>query len=168
MDLFVRYFVELPLPAPVVDNAIDRIPAEWLVGMAREAHMRAESLLLEAGIDISAQMAGTAVDVSIALPVRFGSTTRRQMTWSAVRGGRVFAILHGDLEVGSLGHDGAQLAVSAGYCPPANNLPAGDRATALRVGEAALKEFLDRVARAITVLTREAPVGPPALVVTRR
>lgn len=168
MDLFVRYFVELPLPVAAVDHGLDRIPREWLVGMATEAHVRAESLLLEAGIDLNARIGGSVVDLAMAAPVRAGSTTRRPMTWSAVGAGCIFPILRGDLEVGSLGHQSAQLAVSGGYHPPCDNLPAEDRGTALRAGEAALKEFLDRLALAVTVLTREAPIGPPALAVARR
>jgi len=152
MNVFVRYFVELPLPASAVDDALNRIPAAWLVGMAREAQVLVESLLLEAGVDLGAQRAGSAVDLAMAAPIHLGSSTVRQMTWSAVGGARSLPIFRGEIEIARVGHNGAQLSVSGRYWPPSGSVRlASDRAIVLRAGEATLHEFLDRLASAVTM-----------------
>src|SRR5438552_266421 len=47
--MFVRYFVELSLPFPEVEEGLLRSPLEWVPGLAREAHARGEVLLAEVG-----------------------------------------------------------------------------------------------------------------------
>jgi hypothetical protein len=60
--------------------------------------------------------------------------------------------LEANLELGSLGQDRTQLAISARYRPPLGVVGrAVDRVLLHRVAEATLKDFLDRVGQAIAL-----------------
>jgi len=92
------------------------------------------------------------VDLAMAAPIHLGSSTVRQMTWSAVGGARSLPIFRGEIEIARVGHNGAQLSVSGRYWPPSGSVRlASDRAIVLRAGEATLHEFLDRLASAVTM-----------------
>jgi hypothetical protein len=111
--MFVRYFVEVPLPAAQVERALLASHAEWLSAMAGAAQERGDGLLA-------------------------------------------------DLELGSLGEDRTQLAISARYRPPLGAVGQTlDRVLLHRVAEATVKDFLDRVGEAITNQTRPAGVDMP-------
>jgi hypothetical protein len=59
--------------------------------------------------------------------------------------------MDGDIELGPLGPGRTQLALSARYRPPLGTLGrAVDRVLLHRVAEATVKDFLDRVADALT------------------
>src|SRR6266704_609070 len=75
MNFFVRYFVEMPLPTGMVEPALDRVPADWLVAMARKAHTRALSLLLESDANPGDELSGGLVEMSIEPATRHGSTS---------------------------------------------------------------------------------------------
>jgi hypothetical protein len=100
--MFVRYYVDMPLPAAQVEPALLTYPAEWLSSMAGAAQEHGDGLLTAVG-------------------------------------------------VGPLGEDRTQLAISARYRPPLGVVGrAVDRVLLHRVAEATLKDFLDRLGRAIT------------------
>jgi hypothetical protein len=72
------------------------------------------------------------------------------MTWEPLGLDGLFPRLDADLEVGPLGQDRTQLAISARYRPPLGVLgQAIDRVLLHRVAEATVKDFLDRVGQAI-------------------
>ena len=48
--MFLRYFIELPLPAQAVEQALLASPATWLPRLADRAGTRGEELLTEVGI----------------------------------------------------------------------------------------------------------------------
>jgi len=100
--MFVRYYVDMPLPAAQVEPALLTYPAEWLSSMAGAAQEHGDGLLTAVG-------------------------------------------------VGPLGEDRTQLAISARYRPPLGVVGrAMDRVLLHRVAEATVKDFLDRLGRAIT------------------
>ena len=73
------------------------------------------------------------------------------LTWEPVGLEGVLPHLDANLELGSLGEDRTQLAISARYRPPLGVVGrAVDRVLLHRVAEATLKDFLDRLGQAIT------------------
>jgi hypothetical protein len=77
--------------------------------------------------------------------------TSLPLTWEPVGLEGVLPRLDANLEVGFLGEDRTQLAISARYRPPLGVLGRTvDRVLLHRVAEATVKDFLDRVGAAIT------------------
>jgi hypothetical protein len=84
------------------------------------------------------------VTVRLGQPVQFPSKLALPMTWEP--GGRLLPRLDGELEVGTLGKDRTQLAISGRYDPPLGTVDRSvDRIALHRVAEATIKDFLDRV-----------------------
>ncbi len=160
--MFIRYFVELPLPLDQVERTLLTTLDQWLPALAGDAASRGEGLLAEVGIGPPGRRVGVPVTVRLADPVRFPSKTLLPMTWEPVKGGSIFPNLDADIEVGPLGPDRTQLAINGRYQPPLGRLGrAVDRALLHRVAEATVKDFLDRVAEAVQARTdrTEPPSG---------
>ncbi len=111
MNFFVRYFVEMPLPTGMVEPALDRVPPDWLVAMARKAHTRALGLVLESDANPGDELPGGLVEMSIEPATRNGSTSIRPIAWVLVGTASATPILEADLEVGPLGRQSTQLAL---------------------------------------------------------
>jgi hypothetical protein len=76
--------------------------------------------------------------------------TSLPLTWEPVGLEGVLPRLEANIELGSLGEDRTQLAISARYRPPLGVLGRTvDQVLLHRVAEATVKDFLDRVGRAI-------------------
>jgi len=90
--------------------------------------------------------------------------TSLPVTWEPVGLEGMLPRLDANIELGSLGEDRIQLAISARYRPPLGALGRTvDRVLLHRVAEATLKDFLDRVGAAITSQaepTNGAPTTP--------
>jgi hypothetical protein len=148
--MFVRYYLELPIPPARVEQALLGSP-EWLSELAGEAQRRGDVLLAEVGVGPLGPRLGRRVAIRLGQPVAFPSMTSLPMTWEPLGMDGLFPRLDADLEVGPLGHDRTQLAISARYRPPLGVLgQAIDRVLLHRVAEATVKDFLDRVGQAIT------------------
>ena len=150
--MFIRYYLELPLAAGRVEDALAGSAARWLEALAGDAGRRGEGLLAEVGVGplgVGPRLARP-VRVRLGEPVRLGATTSVPMTWEPAGGGGLLPTLDADLEVGPLGPARTQLAISARYRPPLGPLGrAADRVLLHRVAEATVKDFLDRVGGAI-------------------
>ena len=158
--MFVRYFVEVPLPAARVERALLDSPAEWLSAMAGAAEERGGELLGEVGVGPLGARLGR-VRVQLGEPVHFPSMTSLPLTWEPVRLEGLLPRLDADLELGALGDDQTQLAISARYRPPLGVLGrTADRVLLHRVAEATLKDFLDRLGQAITDQAMAPDPGP--------
>jgi hypothetical protein len=150
--MFVRYFVELPLPAAQVEQALLDHPPGWLAEMAGAAQQRGDDLLAEVGVGVGplGTRLGRRVAIQLGEPVRFPSMTSLPLTWEPLGLEGLLPRLDADLELGSLGEDRTQLAISARYRPPLGVVGrAVDRVLLHRVAEATLKDFLDRLGQAI-------------------
>jgi hypothetical protein len=148
--MFVRYYLELPIPPARVEQALLGSPG-WLSELAGEAQRRGDVLLAEVGVGPLGPRLGRRVAVQLGAPVALPSMTSLPMTWEPLGMDGLFPRLDADLEVGPLGHDRTQLAISARYRPPLGVLgQAIDRVLLHRVAEATVKDFLDRVGKAIT------------------
>jgi hypothetical protein len=148
--MFVRYYLELPLPHQRVEQALLGSPPEWVAALAGQAQQRGDGLLAEVGVGPLGGRLGRRVAVRLGEPVRFPSMTSLPLTWEPLGLEGLLPRLEADIEIGPLGEDRTQLAVSALYRPPLGAVGrAADRALLHRVAEATLKDFLDRVGEAI-------------------
>jgi hypothetical protein len=147
--MFLRYFLELPLPARRVEGALLGSPATWLPGLAGDAEERGEALLVEVGIGAAplGPRLGKQVKVQFGEVARFPSKIVLPMVWEPASAGALFPRLDADIEVGPLGPERTQVAISGRYSPPLGQVGRViDRALLHRVAEATVKDFLDRVA----------------------
>ena len=149
--MFIRYYIELPLPASVVEQALVGSPAGWLSAVAGEAQRRGDGLLGEVGVGPLGVRLRRQVRIRLGEPVRYPSMTSLPLTWEPVGLEGLLPRLDANLELGSLGGDRTQLALSARYRPPLGAVgQAVDRVLLHRVAEATVKDFLDRLGQAIT------------------
>jgi len=148
--MFARYFVELPFPREPIEVALSQEPSLWMTHLAQHANRRGDALLAEVGFGEEHRIART-VEIEFAAPVHAESKTVIPFRWSATGPGGMFPALDADLEVAPLGAESTQLSISARYVPPLGKLGRLiDRALLSRVAEATVKDFLDRVAAAVT------------------
>jgi hypothetical protein len=148
--MFIRYYLELPLPAERVEAALLGPAARWLEALASDADRRGEGLLADVGVGPLGPRLARPVRVRLGDPVRLASTTSVPLTWEPVGAGALLPRLDADLEVGGLGPTRTQLAISARYRPPLGLVGrAVDRVLLHRVAEATVKDFLDRVGDAV-------------------
>jgi hypothetical protein len=153
--VFLRYFVELDLPAARAEAALLDSPAAWLPALADGAVERAEPLLAEVGVGQGGLRVARRVTVRLGQPVRFPSKLVMPMRWEP--SGWLLPTLDGELEVGALGRHRTQLALSGNYQPPLGTVGRTvDRLALHRIAEATIKDFLDRVGTAVST----APAGP--------
>jgi hypothetical protein len=149
--VFVRYYLELPLPHERVEQALLGSPPEWVAALAGDAQQRGDGLLAEVGVGPLGDRLGRRVAVQLGEPVRFPSMTSLPLTWEPLGLEGLLPRLEADIEIGPLGQDRTQLAISARYRPPLGAAGrAVDRVLLHRVAEATVKDFLDRVGEAIT------------------
>ena len=147
----MRYYIELSLPVAVVEQALVGSPAGWLSAVAGEAQARGDGLLGEVGVGPLGDRLRRQVRIQLGEPVRFPSMTSLPLTWEPVGLEGVLPRLDANLELGALGGDRTQLAISARYRPPLGVVGrAVDRVLLHRVAEATVKDFLDRVGAAIS------------------
>jgi hypothetical protein len=78
--MFARYFVEVPLPADRVEQALLASPAEWLSAMAGAAQERGDGLLTEVGVGPLGTRLRRPVTIRLGAPVRFPSMTSLPLT----------------------------------------------------------------------------------------
>lgn len=149
--MFIRYFLDLPVPFESLEAALVSEPEAWLPGLARDAESRGERLLAEVGFAVDdAHRLDKRVEIGFGEPHRIPTKTILPMTWHATGVEGLFPSLEADLEVASLGPNRTQLSISARYRPPMGALGrALDRALLHRVAEATAKDFLDRVGEAV-------------------
>ncbi len=144
--MFLRYYLELPLPFADVERALLDEPEAWVPGLARDAERRGERLLAEVGFTVADARIDKRVEIRFGTPHRMPTKTVLPMSWRAVGAEGLFPALDADLEVAGLGPTRTQLSISARYRPPMGALGRVlDRAVLHRVAEATIKDFLDRV-----------------------
>ena len=150
--MFVRYFVEVPLAAAQVERAMRHPPPGWLSAMAGAAQQRGDELLTEVGVGPLGPRLGRWVAIRLGTPVRFPSMVSLPLTWEPLGLEGLLPRLDANIELGSLGGDRTQLAISANFRPPLGVVGrAADQVLLHRVAEATLKDFLDRLGQAIVL-----------------
>jgi len=90
------------------------------------------------------------VEIDVGAPVATDTRTWIAMAWRATGPSSLFPVLDAELEFASLGTQLTQLSLSARYQPPLGLVGRTiDKALLSRVAEATIKDFVDRLARAI-------------------
>lgn len=155
--VFVRYFVELPLPFDVAEKALLGALTQRIPGLADDAVAHGQALLAEAGSN-QGRLMNERVAVTLGPVVRHPLRTVLAMTWRPASAPALSPALDGDIQLGGLGRQRTQLSISARYRPALGTVELGmDRAILRRVAEATIKNFLDRVGQVI-----ECRVGSPS------
>jgi hypothetical protein len=150
---FLRYYVELNLPAAQAKAALLDSPSSWLPALADGALERAKPLLAEVGVGPARLRVTKRVAVRLGEPVEFPSRLSLPMTWEP--NGWLLPNLQAELALGPLSKSRTQLAISGRYEPPLGVVGRTvDRIALHRVAEATVKDFLDEVA---TVLQAPGP-----------
>ncbi len=148
--MFVRYFVELRHPTSAIEAALLSAPASLIPAIASLSDDQGQHLLAEVGFAIEGHRVSKRVEIEVGKPVQSTGRTWIPMSWRATGPSGLFPVLEGDLEVASLGPERSQLSLSARYRPPLGLVGrAVDRALLSRVAEATVKDFVERVARAL-------------------
>src|SRR5512134_2837908 len=148
--MFVRYFVDLPVPFEDVESSLLDDPGAWVPGLLRDAEDRGEHLLAEVGFALEDHRIDKEVEIRLGSAYRIPSKTLLPMTWRATGAERLFPQLDADIEVASLVSSRTLLSISARYRPPMGTVGRVlDRAMLHRVAEATIKDFLDRVGERI-------------------
>jgi hypothetical protein len=146
--MFLRYFVEVPLPAARVETLLERAGA-WLPMVVADANQHGQALLTRVGMSAAepAEAPARGWLVELGRAVRFPSKLALPISWRPASEPGLLPALEAEIEVGTLGPGDTQLSINGRYTPP--RWLAGttaDRLLLHRVAEATLKRFLDEVA----------------------
>jgi len=159
--MFIRYYLDLPVPFEDVERALLDEPATWVPGIARVAEAGGQRLLTEVGFDMDdARRVDKEVEIEVGEPYVIPSKTMLPIAWKATSAERIFPQLEADIEIAGLGTSRTQLSISARYRPPLGVVGrALDKALLHRVAEATVKDFLDRVGERIRARVSEGADG---------
>jgi hypothetical protein len=145
--MFVRYFLELPFPAELVESALLSSPGDWIPGAIEDASRHGEALLAEVGFETAGRRVQRKVELEIAEPIRMGFSTLLPIKWRAAGLSGLFPVMEADIEVAALGRSRTQLSFNGRYSPPLSVVgQAVDRVLFHRVAEATTKDFVERMA----------------------
>ena len=140
----------MPYPRAALEKALLSAPESLIPSIASFADDRGRHLLAEVGFPVDGHRLSKNVEIEVGTPVANGGKTWIPMTWRATGPSNLFPILDAELEFASLGTQLTQLSLSGRYQPPLGLVGrAVDKALLSRVAEATIKDFLDRLARAI-------------------
>jgi len=157
--MFIRYFIELPIPADRVEQMVRKSPTTWIPGLADEASTHGEQLLAKVGVGDRVRLAHRVI-VELGEPLRFRARTVVPLRWWPATAGALLPALDADIEIGSLTPASTHLSMSARYEPPMGRLGSSlDEAFLHRVAEATVKHFLDGVGTTIMVAAAASTPG---------
>ena len=148
----------MPHPRAALEKALLSAPESLIPSLASFADERGQHLLAEVGFPVDGHRVSKNVEIDVGTPVASAGKTWIPIAWRATGPSGLFPVLDAELEFASLGTELTQLALSGRYQPPLGLLGRTiDKALLSRVAEATIKDFVDRLARAI-----EAAVTPGA------
>lgn len=118
--------------------------------IASFADDRGQHLLAEVGFPMDGHRVSKNVEIDVGKPVTSATRTWIPIAWRATGPTNLFPVLDAELEFASLGTRLTQLSLSGRYQPPLGLVGRTiDKALLSRVAEATIKDFVDRLARAI-------------------
>lgn len=118
--------------------------------IASFADDRGQHLLAEVGFPMDGHRVSKNVEIDVGKPVTSAMRTWIPIAWRATGPTNLFPVLDAELEFASLGTRLTQLSLSGRYQPPLGLVGRTiDKALLSRVAEATIKDFVDRLARAI-------------------
>ena len=163
--MFVRYYLELPLAAAQVEQTLVEAAPGWLASLSMAAQERGEGLAARVGAEAGGAPAaapegrpGRRVALELGPPVHLPTMTWLPLRWEPLGVDSLLPRLEATIELGPLGQERTQLAISAQFEPLSGSSPGIDRGLAQRVAEATLKDFLDQLGHAVVL----SHLGPAA------
>jgi len=145
-------------PRAALEKALLSAPESLIPSIATFADDRGQHLLVEVGFPVDGRRLSKNVEIDVGKPVASADRTWIPIGWRATGPSGLFPVLDAELEFASLGSELTQLSLSGRYQPPLGLVGRTiDKALLSRVAEATIKDFVDRLARAI-----EAAVTPAA------
>jgi hypothetical protein len=174
--MFVRYYLELPLAAAEVEQTLVDAPPGWLATLSTAAQERGQGLAARVGVEpgigvgpgvgvgtgpraaSAVARPGRRVVLELGPPVHLPTMTWLPLRWEPVGLDGLLPRLDATIELGPLGEDRTQVAISAQFQQPPGPGQGIDRGLAQRVAEATLKDFLDQLGHAIVL----SHLGPTA------
>jgi hypothetical protein len=152
-DVFVRYYLELPVAMQAAEDALLESPEKWIPGLVERAEKHGRALLGEVGFRAAGGRVQKRVVIEFRDAIRFPSRTVLPMTWRAASRQALFPKLDADLELAQLGPSLTQFSISARYTPPLGAVgKAIDGALLHRVAEATIKDFVDGAGKKLEAL----------------
>jgi hypothetical protein len=97
--MFIRYFLDLPVPFEDAEARLLAEPEVWVPGLARDAEDGGKHLLAEVGFPVDDHRVGKEIQIELGTPFRIPSKTILPLTWTATGPGRLFPSLEADLEI---------------------------------------------------------------------
>ena len=140
----------MPYPRAALEKALLSAPESLIPSIASFADDRGRHLLAEVGFPVDGHRVSKNVEIDVGTPVANAGKTWIAIAWRATGPSNLFPILDAELEFASLGTQLTQLSLSGRYQPPLGLVGRTiDKALLSRVAEATIKDFVDRLARAI-------------------
>jgi hypothetical protein len=140
----------LPYPRAALEKALLSAPESLIPSIASFADDRGQHLLAEVGFPVDGHRVSKNVEIDVGAPVASTGKTWIPISWRATGPAGLFPVLDAELEFASLGRELTQLSLSGRYQPPLGLVGRTiDKALLSRVAEATIKDFVDRLARAI-------------------
>lgn len=153
--MFLRSHVEIRVSPATAADALRRMPADWIPGLAVEAQDHGHRLLAEVGFPVEGRRVGKQVEIELGNPIETAGRTCLPISWKATGAQGLFPSLEGELEAAALGTELTQIGLSASYKPPFGLLGESlDRGLLHRVAEATIRDFVERVAAALQEFCR--------------
>lgn len=153
--MLIRDFTYVALPAADVCSKLLADHGSWLSPLAIAAAEEGDALRIRIGPLSALPFLSKTARVILGEPAGTTGDLIVPLTWEATGPRGAFPVLHGDLRVAPLGDQRTQITLEARYEPPLGAV--GRRLDTImlhRVAEASVRNFLERVAGA---LTRPAP-----------
>lgn len=145
--MFVRYYTYITAPGESSIATVRGNVRSWLPALASDAEESAGELVVDVGPSLGRAGIKRRAEVSCGEPVQVGDALHVPISWHAAAQEELFPTLSGELEVLPVGARHTKVALSANYDPPLK--PVGkwlDSAFLHLIGEATVKDFVDRVA----------------------
>lgn len=148
--MFIYYYVHLDGSFETIERRLLRLLSS-LDPMAAAAYREGEALRaqMRSGGPARPAVAKT-VRFTVGRPLRGDAETEIPITWRATGTPGLFPAMEAGIIVAALGPELTQLALRGSYDPPLGAMGKTlDRAVLHRIAEACVKNFVDRIARAI-------------------
>jgi hypothetical protein len=146
----------LPHPRAALEQALLSAPDSLIPSIASFADDRGRHLLADVGFPLNGHRVSKNVRIDVGAPVGSANRTWIPIAWRATGPTALFPVLDAELEFASLGTQLTQLSISGRYRPPLGLVGRTiDKALLSRVAEATIKDFVDRLARALEAAVPE-------------
>ena len=140
----------MPHPRAALEKALLSAPESLIPSIASFADDRGQHLLAEVGFPVDGHRVSKNVEIEVGRPIASGGKTWIPIAWRATGPSNLFPVLDAELEFAPLGTQLTQLSLSGRYQPPLGLIGRTiDKALLSRVAEATIKDFVDRLARAL-------------------